>query len=341
MPLPLIPVLLGGAALASAAFGAKKGYDAYNDSQEAKEYKEGSERLSKKIQTKLNSARRSTNVALEELGRLQMEIVNGTIDRAVKLISKLKIERNCLSSRGQVQYGEIGKFVTNVHNFKIAIDGILASAGSGALAGFGAYGAVGTLATASTGTAIGGLSGVAATNATLAWFGGGSLAAGGLGMAGGMAVLSGVVAGPAIAIGGFVMASIAEEKKEKARSLYRLIQTWDEYADGEIECLKHIRNRCSEKREALKKLDKKLDENLDMMYAMLEEYDFSLRAFPNSDKALELIDTAIYQPAQAINELIDTPVLSENDELTKKLQEHQNNGQKIIKQIVAKIEELK
>ncbi|MDA3969604.1 hypothetical protein [Helicobacter ibis] len=29
MPLPLIPVLLGGAALASAAFGLKKGYDAY------------------------------------------------------------------------------------------------------------------------------------------------------------------------------------------------------------------------------------------------------------------------------------------------------------------------
>lgn len=340
MPLPLIPVLLGGAALASAAFGAKKGYDAYNDSQEAKEYGERSERLSGKIQTKLDSARRSTNATLEELGRLQMDIVNGTIDRAVKLISKLKIERSSLSNRGQVQYGEIGKFVTNVHNFRIAIDGMLASAGGGALAGFGAFGAVGSLATASTGTAIGGLSGVAATNATLAWFGGGSLAAGGLGMAGGMAVLGGVVAGPAIAIGGWFMASIAEEKKEKARSLYRLVQTWDEYADGEIECLEHIRNRCNEKREALKELDKKLDENLEMMYAMFEEYNFSLRAFPNPDKALELVDTAIYQPAQAINKLIDAPILSKDDEITQELQKHQNDGQQIIKKITEKIKEL-
>lgn len=341
MPLPLIPVLLGGAALASAAFGAKKGYDAYNDSQEAKEYGERSERLSSGIKSRLDSAHKTTNRVLEELGYTQMEIVNGTITRAAKLISMLKIERNCLSNSRQVRCGEIGNFVANVNNFKVAIDGMLASAGSGALAGFGAFGAVGSLATASTGTAIGGLSGVAATNATLAWFGGGSLAAGGLGMAGGMAVLGGVVAGPAIAIGALAMAHVAEEKKEKARSLYNLVETWDKCANGEILCLQHVNNRCNEKMKTLKELDKKLDENLDMMFAMFEGYNFDLKRFLDPDKALDLVDTSIFKPAQAINELIDAPVLSENDELTKKLQEHQNNGQKIVKQIVAKIEELK
>ena len=50
--------------------------------------------------------------------------------------------------------------------------------------------AVGALATASTGTAISSLSGAAATNATLAWLGGGSLAAGGGGIAAGTVVLS-------------------------------------------------------------------------------------------------------------------------------------------------------
>ena len=57
-----------------------------------------------------------------------------------------------------------------------------------------------TFAAASTGTAIATLSGAAATNATLAFFGGGSLAAGGLGMAGGTAVLGGLVAGPALCV---------------------------------------------------------------------------------------------------------------------------------------------
>lgn len=341
MPLPLIPVLLGGAALASAAFGAKKGYDAYNDSQEAKEYGERSERLSSRIKSKLDSARKLTNETLEDLGYTQMEIVNGTISRAARLISKLKIEKQGLSSNGQARCGEISNFVANVNNFKVAIDGMLASAGGGALAGFGAFGAVGSLATASTGTAIGGLSGVAATNATLAWFGGGSLAAGGLGMAGGMAVLGGVVAGPAIAIGGWFMASIAEEKKEKARSLYRLVQTWDEYADGEILCLEHIRNRCDEKKRALEFSDQKLSENLDMMNEMMRGYGYDLKKFPDPEKALSLVLNNIYYPAQEINKLIDAPVLSENDELTQKLQKHQNDGQQIIKKIVAKIEELK
>ncbi|AVI91336.1 hypothetical protein CW753_18200 [Klebsiella pneumoniae] len=50
----------------------------------------------------------------------------------------------------------------------------------------GAWALVSAIGTASTGTAIGTLSGVAATNATLAWFGGGAVAAGGAGMSGGM-----------------------------------------------------------------------------------------------------------------------------------------------------------
>lgn len=51
-----------------------------------------------------------------------------------------------------------------------------------------------TFGTASTGTAISALSGAAATNAALAWLGGGALAAGGGGMAAGQALLA--LAGP-------------------------------------------------------------------------------------------------------------------------------------------------
>lgn len=47
-----------------------------------------------------------------------------------------------------------------------------------------------SVGTASTGTAITGLSGAAASNAALAWLGGGSLAAGGAGVAGGESLLS-------------------------------------------------------------------------------------------------------------------------------------------------------
>jgi hypothetical protein len=88
---------------------------------------------------------------------------------------------------------------------------VLAALGAG-----GVYSAVGALASASTGTAIATLSGAAATNATLAWLGGGSLAAGGMGVAGGMLVLGGLVAGPALAITGFTLANKAEEALTRA-----------------------------------------------------------------------------------------------------------------------------
>ena len=88
--------------------------------------------------------------------------------------------------------------------------------GPGALAGLAAYGSVGLVASASTGTAISTLSGVAASNATLAWLGGGTLAAGGFGVTGGMVVLGGVVAAPVLLVGGLLLAAKGEEARETA-----------------------------------------------------------------------------------------------------------------------------
>lgn len=73
-------------------------------------------------------------------------------------------------------------------------------------------------ASASTGTAIASLSGVAATNATLAWFGGGALTAGGLGMAGGTLVLGGIVVGPVLAAAGLIMNAKAGENLASAEA---------------------------------------------------------------------------------------------------------------------------
>ncbi|MER6994501.1 hypothetical protein [Streptomyces sp. NPDC000410] len=87
---------------------------------------------------------------------------------------------------------------------RLSVDGVaaLGTLAGGALvgagAGVGTYLAVGAFATASTGTAVSSLSGAAATSATLAWLGGGSLAAGGGGVAAGTAVLTGIVAAPVL-----------------------------------------------------------------------------------------------------------------------------------------------
>jgi len=139
----------------------------------------------------------------------------------------------------------------------VAVNG-LAAVGSGALVAYGTYSAVmgGYIgALASTGTAIGSLSGVAATNATLAWLGGGALSAGGFGMAGGMVVLGGLVAGPAIAIGGALMASKAKKALNDAYSNYDEAEAFSTQAKSIEKVLKGITTRANQLRKLLKDLN--------------------------------------------------------------------------------------
>ena len=71
---------------------------------------------------------------------------------------------------------------------------------------------------ASTGAAISGLSGVAAESAALAFLGGGSLAAGGGGMALGALALNAAIMGPALLVGGFVTKSQGTRAVTKAEA---------------------------------------------------------------------------------------------------------------------------
>ncbi|GJF26459.1 hypothetical protein [Streptomyces sp. HO565] len=100
-----------------------------------------------------------------------------------------------------------------------AASGGAAGVAVGGAAAYGAFTAAALFGTASTGAAISTLSGVAATNATLAVLGGGTLAAGGAGMAGGTLLLTGMVAAPAAALAaaGFYVLRQRRNKKEEER----------------------------------------------------------------------------------------------------------------------------
>ena len=89
-------------------------------------------------------------------------------------LQKFRIDKQSLDELKEIQ--TIGGSI---------LGGVAGGAALGAIAAFGAYGGAMTFGAASTGTAIAALSGIAAQNATLAFLGGGSLAAGGLGIAGG------------------------------------------------------------------------------------------------------------------------------------------------------------
>ncbi len=202
MPLPLI---IGAAALATAAFGAKKGYDGYQKHSEADDIVKAAQSRYDKKKAIFDERENETSTALDLLGKKELEIgksIGEFKTLAEKLINKLntslhkKLEINI--PKHQLEKIESYSYTA------IGVLGSIAGAGiAGAAAGFAVYGGVMALGAASTGTAISSLAGAAATKATLAALGGGSLAAGGGGMALGTLVLQAAVAAPVLAVVGW------------------------------------------------------------------------------------------------------------------------------------------
>ncbi|MCK0538658.1 hypothetical protein [Alcanivorax quisquiliarum] len=226
MPLPLILV---GAAVVAGGYGAKKAFDATSDYNEANRIKSDTTTSLKGAENALKRSRNQAVQAFEDLGSLKLSVYENSLTPFIHNFNKIKaIQHDELANYAPnleiVSAGEYSQLEIFTLEAQDVIKGGIAALGSGGLVGLAAYGGVGFLGSASTGAAISGLSGVAATNATLAWFGFGSIASGGLGVAGGTAILGGIVAGPVLAVGGMMAAAKAAEAAENARANHKKAQ---------------------------------------------------------------------------------------------------------------------
>lgn len=219
MPLPLLFI---GIAAATGLAGAGKTVKAVVDNTNANKINTAANEGVDNARKRLEQQRGAVAQSLEKLGEEKLQILAGTVTSFVSAFEKIKnidftssvgleeLEKLHIDQKDFEELKELGNFAIQVAG------GVTAGAAGGALTAIGAYGAAQTFAAASTGTAIASLSGAAATNATLAFLGGGSLAAGGLGMAGGMMVLGGLVAGPALLVMGLITGAKSQEKLDQA-----------------------------------------------------------------------------------------------------------------------------
>jgi hypothetical protein len=150
-----------------------------------------------------------------------------------------------------------------------------------------AMGVATTFGVASTGTAISALSGAAATNAALAWLGGGALAAGGGGVAAGQAILA--LAGPlgwAIAGAALVTSGIffwiTKSNNARLENIYTLIAKRDAKAFklAAIEIDERIK-RIAPETEALNEAANEISSFGTDFDAMTEEQQYALGAYVN------------------------------------------------------------
>lgn len=316
MPLPLIPLLLGGAALLAGGVGVAKGLEAKEDLDAAKRLTERAQEIFDKAKIQLELMRDETQEELEDLGITKREVYEKMLPRFVEIFDKIKnieFENNLADDElvlDKVGFTEIRETTLRMADF---LGGAAASLTGGALAGLGAFGGAGLLASASTGVAISSLSGIAATNATLAWFGGGALAAGGLGMAGGMAVLGGVVAAPVLLVGGFIMASKAEAAKDDARANLEKAEAAAQSMKTARSAARAILRRAEEIHDILNQFMDPFADLLDDLADLVED-NVDYGTYSKKERKLVSV-TGAY--AKTIKNVVDTPIFDEDGRVTK------------------------
>lgn len=308
-----IPIIIG---VGLGVAGIYKAGKAISDNSDANELNDSAQSISKNAQNKLESSRKQCKNSLEELGKTKANIYRTNISKFIDTFSKIK----------NVEFNSVDLDDLSIEDFDIVMKEMQESVsfvletglgvGGGALAGalttFGAYNGTMALAAASTGTAISSLGGAAATNATLAWLGGGSLASGGLGMAGGAIALGALAAGPALLAAGWYMGSEAEKKLNDAHSNKAEAERYVEDCKAASAMTDGITNVAKLSKSILSSLRKYSRRSLNKLIKVIELHGTDYALYNDEQKNLVLRNIKIMQVMKTV---IDTPILDEKGNL--------------------------
>ncbi len=212
------------------------------------------------VNEELEEAKQHTQNDIEELGNLKEFVYSNSIINFVKAyeiigeVDLTPIKKNEIINYDnfKADFKEMQVISTNIKEISTAVAG---GALVGTTAAFGAMGTAAIIGTASTGTAIGTLSGAAATNATLAWLGGGAVSAGGAGVTGGMVVLGGIALAPVLVFGMFLGMNKGQQALNEAKNHSDEIDVLVEKVITLIAELSQIRRGCYLMGETIRGLD--------------------------------------------------------------------------------------
>ncbi|BAZ66788.1 MAG: hypothetical protein KME28_12160 [Pelatocladus maniniholoensis HA4357-MV3] len=306
----MIPLILGAVAIGSAAFGALKGTEGVSNMNEASKIGKRAQKRHENAVSELKEYWEGTNKLAEEYGHFQLDVMMRTIGRFVYFIERnigkaKQSEKEFLEGLDGISVQQMKEYKTAALEAEQFFKGGVKAVGAAAAGYGGAMGLATSVGVASTGTLIGSLSGAAAWNATLAWLGGGSLAAGGGGMALGTVVLGGITVGPALAIGGFVLASEGEKALTKAREYEAEVKIAIAKIDATKDFMQQVKRRITELRNLLESLN-------NFAVLGLNELE-SLPSFNKNRDASKFQQIGLL--VKALAEIMKTPVLDSEGQL--------------------------
>lgn len=302
----MIPLILGAVALGTAVFGVGASVAGVADMNQAKEIGERAQERYEDAVSNLKADWKVTDQLALEYDQLRRNVKLRTIGQFVDFIKRNLGQRasqqdlEFLTQIGILEECEaLALEAEQLQFFKAGAKAVV----GGAAVGQGAVGLAG-MGVAGTGSAISGLSGAAAWNATLAWLGGGSLASGGGGMALGTLVLGGITVGPALLVGGFVLAGKGEEALTKAREYEATVNTKVAKIEAAGAFLQRVERRLNELANLVYDLNN---------YAVQSLRDLESRPFDRDRDASKFQQVALL--VKALEEIMKTPVLDSEGQL--------------------------
>ena len=224
MPLPLI---LGIAAAVAGIAGVGLGVRGGVKMKQANDKLKEAQKRNDSNNARLERMNKNACKAMDILGENEMKVLS-----EFQLFSDLFERIKNRPEFADIKIGNVSIPKFESEEIKKASVGASVRAALGTAGGFAASGAttaaVMALGTASTGTAISALSGAAATNATLAALGGGSLAAGGGGIALGTTILGAATLGVSLLVGGVIFSCTGSKLSSKAD------EAWEQIISNEL-----------------------------------------------------------------------------------------------------------
>jgi hypothetical protein len=297
------------------------GVQAYQDRKEAKDIKGKAQKLRYHIESEDEKVRQKSEKILNEFGECRLNSLNvvGVFLNFLKILEKkFKVKEYEILAQANITPVQYKQMASVEMNAREATATLVAGgcAASAALAGVPSLvtGAVSALATASTGTAISTLSGAAATNATLAWLGGGSLAAGGGGMAAGSAVLTGITGATmgvfALAAAGIVSSAVYSKKLKDANEYYEKLKVEEARLRAAWVVIEGINKRALELQSLTSELTAKTVNQLNYLEPLIYDFDNDDAYYVETFQKSALL-------SKAVGDLSQVPLLDENGTVSK------------------------
>lgn len=285
-----------------------------------------------------------TTKCLENLGKVKVRAWSDGMDTFATSFGTFKnveIDKKIDSNMSFIGSDEEPKqMLMNIENASMTANEVakagFAAVGTGALVGIASYGGAMMFGSASTGTAIAALSGAAKTNATLAWFGGGAKAVGGLGMAAGKLVLAGIVVAPIIGVAAVIAGAKGKEKLAEAKKINAEAKEAASKLDIMTTGMSGIAKMSDNYSDFIKKLSKKFTPFLNELEKIKSKYSVDADGMIDFDD-LSLVEQKTlhitWLMAQIYYHVLSTPILNSKGEVACEAKETLNASNVGLRQI--------